>query len=207
MNRRLNYIYDPLCGWCYGAAPLLDAARCIDDLEIALNAGGLWPEPTRLPEDTRRYIQQADARIAATSGQTFGDAYLSELLMDPQMVLESKPPIAAILASNSLSAGKDYEMLRAIQKAHYVHGQHVVKSEVLANLAAGIGLGRNEFADAMMRAPIDAHIDETRRLMSQVGASGFPTFVLEIDGQRLVVPHAQFAGNPAGFAEWLVGVV
>ena len=22
----LHYVYDPLCGWCYGAAPLLEAA-------------------------------------------------------------------------------------------------------------------------------------------------------------------------------------
>ena len=23
----LHYVYDPLCGWCYGAAPLVRAAR------------------------------------------------------------------------------------------------------------------------------------------------------------------------------------
>lgn len=25
-NAVLHYIYDPLCGWCYGAAPLVRAA-------------------------------------------------------------------------------------------------------------------------------------------------------------------------------------
>ena len=25
----LHYIYDPLCGWCYGAAPLVEAARAV----------------------------------------------------------------------------------------------------------------------------------------------------------------------------------
>ena len=23
----LHYIYDPMCGWCYGAEPLIEAAR------------------------------------------------------------------------------------------------------------------------------------------------------------------------------------
>ncbi len=30
----LHYIYDPLCGWCYGAAPLVQAARGISGLTI-----------------------------------------------------------------------------------------------------------------------------------------------------------------------------
>ena len=41
----LHYLYDPLCGWCYGAEPLVDAARSVQGLEVRLHAGGLWPVP------------------------------------------------------------------------------------------------------------------------------------------------------------------
>jgi protein-disulfide isomerase-like protein with CxxC motif len=75
-------------------------------------------ETTKLPADTRRYIQQADARIANTSGQPFGEAYLSGLLLDPTMILDSLPPISAILATQSLDATKNLRKLRAIQRAH-----------------------------------------------------------------------------------------
>ena len=27
LEMRLTYLFDPLCGWCYGASPLLAAAR------------------------------------------------------------------------------------------------------------------------------------------------------------------------------------
>jgi putative protein-disulfide isomerase len=27
----LHYIFDPLCGWCYGAAPLVAAARTVPE--------------------------------------------------------------------------------------------------------------------------------------------------------------------------------
>ena len=30
----LHYIYDPLCGWCYGSAPLVKAAREIGGLRM-----------------------------------------------------------------------------------------------------------------------------------------------------------------------------
>mgnify|MGYP000541257890 CR=1 FL=1 len=35
----LHYIYDPLCGWCYGAKPLIDAARGI--VPVVAHGGGI----------------------------------------------------------------------------------------------------------------------------------------------------------------------
>ncbi|HUQ50894.1 MAG TPA: DsbA family protein, partial [Gammaproteobacteria bacterium] len=91
MNAVLHYIYDPLCGWCYGAEPLVSAASNVDGLALRMHAGGLWPQPTRLPDQTRRYIAQADARVGQMSGQPYGEPYLNGLLFDPELVLESRP--------------------------------------------------------------------------------------------------------------------
>ena len=203
MTAVLHYIYDPLCGWCYGAEPLVTVATQIEGLELALHAGGLWPEPTHLPPETRRYIRQADARIASMSGQPFGEAYLEDLLLDPTMVLDSRPPIAAILVAQSLAPDKALPMLRAIQRAHYVEGRRVVKTEVLRDVAIACGLDRVSFETALGTARPEEHIAETQRLMQQVGAGGFPTFVLEIDGRLFGVPHQHYAGDPAGFRGWL----
>ena len=203
MSSTLHYLYDPLCGWCYGAEPLVNAAATVDGLEIELHAGCLWPQPTQLPEETRRYIQQADGRIASTSGQPFGEAYLSGLLLDPALVLESRPTIAAVLAAQALDPAKTLSMLRGIQHAHYEHGRHVVQTDELLEIAVKCGFDKDVFAAALSSAAVDAHIAEARRLMTQVGSSGFPTFVLETDGHWLSVPHAQFASDPEGFRQWL----
>src|SRR6187402_871027 len=106
MNAVLHYIYDPLCGWCYGAEPLVWAASKVDGLALRMHAGGLWPQPTRLPEHMRRYIQQADARVGQMSGQPYGEPYLNGLLLDPELVLESRPVIAAVLAAQALDPSK-----------------------------------------------------------------------------------------------------
>jgi putative protein-disulfide isomerase len=37
----LHYLYDPFCGWCYGAAPMVSAAREIPDLKIQAHGVGL----------------------------------------------------------------------------------------------------------------------------------------------------------------------
>jgi len=202
MSRTLHYIYDPLCGWCYGATRLVAAAEAAPGIEVALHGGGLWPQPTSLPNDTRQYIKSADARVGAMNGVPYGDAYLSGLLFDPELMLESRSTTAAVLAAQAMG-GRGLDMLRAIQSGHYVHGKHVVRADVLRELAAGIGLDPDEFATKLAEAPVDRHIAETRSVMGRIGANGFPTFLLEVDGAYAAVPHQQFAGNPEGFVDWL----
>jgi putative protein-disulfide isomerase len=203
MSATLHYIYDPLCGWCYGAEPLVSAAAQAPDLALALHGGALWAEPTQLPEATRLYIRQADQRIAAMSGQRFGPDYHNGLLLDPTMVLESRPPTAAVLAAQSLDPTKTLPMLRGIQHAHYEQGRRVVEPEVLADIAVEVGFDRAQFENALSSAPVEEHIDETHRLMSLVGAQGFPTFVLQVGEDLYPVPHGRFASQPAQFRDWL----
>jgi len=203
MNALLHYIYDPLCGWCYGAEPLVWAASKVDGLALRMHAGGLWPQPTRLPDDTRRYIAQADARVGQISGQPYGEPYLNGLLFDPELVLESRPVIAAVLAAQSLDASKALPMLRGIQHAHYERGQHVVRAATLREIAAEVGLDAAAFEQARNSVAVDAHIAASQELMNNVGAQGFPTFVLQIGDEWLAVPHSRFASAPDAFAEWL----
>jgi putative protein-disulfide isomerase len=205
MNAVLHYIYDPLCGWCYGAEPLVWAASKVDGVALHLHAGGLWPQPTRLPNETRRYIAQADARVGQLSGQPYGEPYLNGLLFDPELVLESRPVVAAVLAAQSLDAAKELPMLRGIQHAHYERGQHVVRDATLREVAAEVGLDVPAFEQALQSVPVDEHIAASRELMNNVGAQGFPTFVLQIGDEWFAVPHSRFASTPGRFAEWLEG--
>lgn len=207
MTAILHYIHDPLCGWCYGAEPLVRSAMSAGNLELQLHGGGLWPQPTKLPDDMRRYIGQADARIAEMTGQPYGDAYLSGLLFDPELVLESRPTIAAVLAAEALDASKALAMLSGIQHAHYEHGLHVVDGASLRDVAVECGLEPQAFEVAFRSIAVDEHIAETRALMQRVGAAGFPTFVLEHDGDWTTVPHHRFAANPAEFGSWLTAQI
>lgn len=203
MTAVLHYIYDPLCGWCYGAEPLAWAAASVEGLELEMHAGNLFPAPTRLPESMRRYIREADARVAKMSGQPYGEAYLGGLLLDPALVLHSPPAIAAVLAAQDLDASKGLAMLKAIQHAHYERGLHVIEPDVLDALAAEIGLDRAAFAAARRSLSVHEHIESSRELMEAVGAQGFPTFALQNGNDWYPVPHGRFASSPAQFRDWL----
>ena len=203
----LHYIYDPLCGWCYGAAPLLRAARQV--VTVLAHGGGMMTGDNRqrLTPQLRAYIQQHDARIAQMTGQRFGQAYNDGLLHDREAVLDSEPPTAAMLAAEAIG-GRGLDMLAQLQTAHYVEGRRIAERSTLIAVATEIGLDAATFTEAFdshLGAAVQRHIQDTRRLMARVGARGFPSFVLETDGAMQSVDFGAYLGNPDAFVGWLSG--
>lgn len=204
-TRTLHYIYDPLCGWCYGAAPLVKAAREV--LSVTPHGGGMMTGAQRqnVRAQLRQFVKQHDARIAQLSGQSFGEAYFDGLLYDTTAVFDSEPPTAAILAAEAL-AGRGLELLAQLQIAHYVEGRRIADRTVLIDVATQLGLEAAAFAaalDAQSGAAFQAHIQQTRALMRQTGAQAFPSFVLERDGLFQTLDFSNFIGRPQEFKDWL----
>ncbi|PTU64433.1 MULTISPECIES: DsbA family protein [Chromobacterium] len=202
---RLHYFYDPLCGWCYGASPLLLAAAARPEVELALHGGGMLSAPhnRRVNLEWRGYVMPHDHRIAALSGQPFGDAYFDGLLRS-EARLDSTPPIAAVLAAPELGIAPQ-TMLARVQAAHYLHGLEIADVAVLARLAAELGVSADRFADAYAGglARSVEHIDHSRRLMTRLGLRGFPSAALEVDGRFQALDLGSYLGKPDMFSQHL----
>jgi putative protein-disulfide isomerase len=179
----LHYIFDPLCGWCYAAAPLVDAARGVPGLRVEFHGGGMMTGANRrqITPQWRDYVMPHDHRIAEMTGQPFGENYFEGLLRDTGAVMDSEPPTTAVLAAESLRDGGGLDMAHRLQQAHYVEGRRIADVGVLKALAAELGLGAEAFAAAFDRlagAPTAQHIAESRQFLQRAGGQGFPTFVL-----------------------------
>ncbi|WP_137819126.1 DsbA family protein [Pseudomonas sp. 2FG] len=195
----LHYIYDPLCGWCYGAAPLAKAAGAVAGLRIALHGGGMLIGANRQSgnEHWRNHVLPHDRRIAALSGQPFGAAYFDCLLRDSGAVFDSAAPTAATLAAEALG-GSGLALLGRIQQAHYVEGRRVAEVAVLQELAAEFGLAPEAFRDELQRQggePLARHFADSRRLLQAIGGSGFPSFALERDGRFQRLDASRYLGR------------
>ena len=179
----LHYIFDPLCGWCYAAAPLVEAARAVPGLTVSFHGGGMMTGSNRrrMAPEWRNYVLPHDRRIAQMTGQPFGDAYLNGLLNDTTAMMDSEPPTTAILAAEAL-AGKGHAMLHRLQSAHYVDGLRIADRAVLVALAQELGLDGAAFDTQyglLAGAPTASHIAASRALLAKAGGQGFPTFVLD----------------------------
>ncbi|HGF6561401.1 DsbA family protein [Providencia sp. wls1922] len=205
----LHYIYDPYCGWCYAAAPLIAIAANHPNIHLELHGGGMLAGSARLHLDDqfRQYILQSDKRIAAMTGQVFGDDYIA-MLHQSNVVMDSAPPQTAILAATK--QGKGVEMLKALQKAHYVSGRQIKQPEILSEVAQEIGLNIDQFQKdyaQCAQTETDAHIAQSKQLLGQSGASGFPTLLIEQQGKWLRVPLQNYLGEPEKWQQFLDSLV
>ncbi|VVP14445.1 DsbA family protein [Pseudomonas fluorescens] len=198
----LHYIYDPLCGWCYGAKPLLEAAQSV--LPVSAHAGGMMSGANRqsVSPQLRNYVMPHDRRIAEYTGQPFGEAYFDGLLRDHTAVFDSTPPIAAVLAAEAID-GRGLEVLGRLQAAHYVEGRRIADDSVLLELAIDLGYVEEIFQTAFESVDTEQHIKASRALLAQLGGQGFPTLALAHDGQYTLIDISPWLGKPQAFADWL----
>lgn len=179
----LHYIHDPLCGWCYAAAPLLAAVTQLDGLDLLLHGGGLMSGAGRrkVTPELRGYVMSNDLRIAKLTGQPFGEAYFNGLLRDESAVFDSTPPIAAIMAAQV--CGKSaVSYLSALQQTHFVEGRRIADRATLLALGDAAGIDRDTFAaelDRQLDGAVGERIEASQNLLQQAGGGGFPTFLLE----------------------------
>ncbi len=176
----LHYVYDPLCGWCYGAAPCCRRQPLLLDSRFELHAGGLWMGSRRQPmgEALRDYVRPHDQRIEALTGQHFGERYFNELLLREGCLLDSEPPIRAVLAVTTLG-GDGLAMLHRIQQSHYRDGIWIGEPAFLATLAAEQGIAAEAFQQAYLQAPLLQHLADSQGWMKRLGGQGYPTLGIE----------------------------
>lgn len=206
----LHYVYDPFCGWCYGAAPLISAAATLDKLDIKLHSGGMLTgsEVKLMSEDWREFVIPHEQRITALSGQKFGSAYQEQAQFDYSIVLDSAPPTAAMLAAQSV-AGKGLSMLKRLQTAYYVEGQAIADTKVIQHIAQELGLDLAAFDPAYEQAlaEISKHFQQSGELLQMLGGRGYPTLALEQNGKFTLFPLGQFLGKPELFRDTVAELV
>jgi putative protein-disulfide isomerase len=200
MNKTLYYLYDPLCGWCYGSIPALSALVGVGSVRLELMPTGLFSGAgaRQMDEDFASYAWMNDERIARVTGQQFTAAYRYGVLADRKQIFDSGPATLALTAVATTFPGKEYAALKAIQHARYVDGSDVTSEPVLVGVLKALGL--DEAANLIARSNSDIfstnakRITHAQELMRNFGASGVPTLILESGGSSsLLVTHTLFS--------------
>lgn len=192
---RVHYIFDPMCGWCFGATSLMAELAHHPEIELVLHPGGMM-QRAPISVDFRQHILQADQRITAQTGQSFGEAYLERVSSGAPLILDSYQTAQAIIAAEQVGIAA-FEMLKAIQKAHYIDGKLVASEETLSELALQLGADQDAWQQAMQAASskVDSQVANTRGLMEQYGQGGFPSLLVEQQGQMRSVRPSDFYGQ------------
>lgn len=178
------YVYDPLCGWCFGFDPVLQQlADKHPQLRIEVIGGGMMTGQRVGPiSQMADYILGAYKQLEQTTGVKVGEPYL-ELLRDGTYISDSEPPCRALAAYKLLRPDDGLRFAIALQDAMFVHGKDLNAPETYANLAADFGLDAKAFLEHMDRAEAHTATRQGFAKSQALGVQGFPS-VFYFDGQQ-----------------------
>ena len=202
MKKTLHYLFDPLCGWCYGASPALSGLLEIPDVHLELLPTGLFSGEGARPMDDAfaAYAWSNDQRIERLTGQRFSERYRDRILGNRQQLFDSGPATVALTAVSLTDPAREFEALKAIQHARYVDGSDVVSLAALAGLLAALGLkeaaAKVAHPDEELLGANRTRMGRAQALMREFGARGVPTLVVESGTKRRVLDHASAYSNP-----------
>ncbi|RUZ74976.1 DsbA family protein [Mesorhizobium sp. M7A.F.Ca.US.006.01.1.1] len=197
-NSEVTYLFDPLCGWCYGAAPMLDRLSATG-VRVELLPTGLFSGAGARPMDEgfAAHAWANDQRIERLTGQPFTPAYRHNVLNVRGTLLDSHAATLGISAAGLEDPSRRFAALKTIQHARYVEGRDVVTIGGVAEVLAAA-----DMADAaeMLKAPTEtlltAHRDLVGRggaLFQRLHADGVPSLsVIRNDAPRLIGSNALF---------------
>lgn len=197
----LIYIYDALCGWCYGFSPVMQ--RLYEEYEGRLRfevlSGGLITGPRVQPiAGMADYIRQASALLEEATGVAPGAVFYDRILNHGNYLSNSLPPAIALQIFREQSAEQQLPVAQEIQRLFYQEGHDLNLPETYLPLAEKTGLGEAAFRQKFMDPVYSQRAEAEFTQVKTWGIDGFPA-VLGRRGKELFLlahgyePYEYFA--------------
>ncbi|MEX6502193.1 DsbA family protein [Pseudomonas zhanjiangensis] len=188
MHARLLYVMDPMCSWCWGFAPVIEALAeqaSAAGVPLQLVVGGLRRDRIAIDAAARvRYLGYWQA-VNASTGQLFN----FEQGLPEGLVYDTEPACRAVVTARHLDPDSAWPLAKLIQQAFYTEAADVTQAGVLVRLAEQAGIPRIEFAEAFDSPAMQAATAADFTWVQDLGIAGFPTLLAERDGQLALLTN------------------
>ncbi len=199
--RSLLYMYDPLCGWCYAAAPGIARLRTAG-LTVNLLPTGLFSEPGRVMiAEFADYAWKNDQRIAVMTGQLFTEAYRRQVLQSTGTAFDSSAATLALTAVALDEPAREADALRVVQEARYRLGRDITDVSTLVAVLVEASFSK---AAAALTSPSPALLSANAArvaagaaMVRELGGRGVPTLALVEGPTRRLLDGQLLYGSPA----------
>lgn len=187
-KHEIIYVFDPLCGWCYGFSPVI--SRLKSELNSSVDflalSGGMIKDASPVV-NVAGYIKTAYKVVENATGVKFGEKFLNEVLEDDKAVFSSIPPAKALAVLRIHNPGKCIEIAGSIQKAIYYNGIDVNDVNAYTDIASEFGMNTEDFIMQMNSDQIEKIVQDEFKMVAGMGIKGYPSVVLRKDNNIKVL--------------------
>lgn len=204
----ITYLLDPLCGWCYGASPLLQQLGQLPGMQLELAPTGLFAGAggRTLDAEFAQYAWANDMRIQKLTGQRFSEKYRREVLGKLGSRFDSTATTLALTAVGLTAPTRELAALKVLQQARYVQaldtGNGTVVAQLLREMQLDAAADLLLADDAQLLAANAARLVKAQGLKQAFGAQGVPALIVTDDkGSRLLRGNALYGSLDSLLAE------
>lgn len=178
MPTTIEVFSDFVSPYCYLAEQLLADAAEEHDVQTVWRPFELWPEPTPTPRPEGDYLQSTWEQVVYPMAERMGV---------PIVLPSVSPQPYSRLAFEGFVHAEKYDLgqryTERIFRAYFVQQRDIGRPEILAEVAAELGLDADEFRVALDSGRYADDHQQALRRPQQLEITIVPTFL--VDGQRL----------------------
>lgn len=184
---KLIYVGDPMCSWCYGLAPELDAVVQYfgDKVDVQLVMGGLRPYNQEKLSDLKSFLTQHWEEVHTASKQPF-----DYTILDSQTITyDTEPPCRAVAVVRDMDASKTLEFFKKVQSTFYKDGKNMHLVDSYTCLVEDLGMDATAFAENFSSEFYKSKVREDFQTAAELGVRGFPTLLMQIGDKTITLTN------------------
>jgi putative protein-disulfide isomerase len=191
------YVMDPLCGWCYGFAPVMDRlAREWQSSKMAVEVlvGGLAIGERAGPvAENFSYIKDALSTVEDRTGVRFGHGF-HDLLDEGTYMYDSMPPCTAMMHVQKEAPSQLLSYTHGVQKLLFQEGRDLNQAASYADLNAAHGIDHTAFEAQFNGEALRQRAILEFNVAHKLGVQGFPATVY-CQGDDMTLLHSGYVSH------------
>lgn len=194
MKKKLIYVMDIQCGWCYGNSKNIQAVYDVykEKVDFEFINGGMWvgSQAPKGGEQISNYIKSQAPRLTAYTGMPISESFF-QLINDETYTLSSLEPSAAVVLVKTLSPDAVVGFAKAVQEVHFTQGKPLDDINTYLPLLNAFSIDQEAFTTGWMS---EENLKQTAEEFKYGRglANGFPTFLIQEGDQVAVLASGYF---------------
>ncbi len=183
-EKTIIYVWDPLCGWCYGFEPQMEKfqAQNKNNYNFEVIVGGMVLPPNGRPMgQMRNFLLSAIPQLEKTTGIKIEQPYYDHILSKDSLQLFSLTPALVFNFLKPKYLGREVILANTIQILLYQKGKNTNEILTYKELLEANSLN---FDDSIVEIKSDDNITKTYQMFkraNELGVTGYPAVLIKTD--------------------------
>jgi putative protein-disulfide isomerase len=204
MTNEILYFGDPMCSWCWGFAPVLNAIekKFGDEAPVSVIVGGLhaydnFPMTKTYKANIKHHWEDVNKATGALFDYTFFNR--------DGFVLDTEPACRAVVTARLMNKSILIPFYESISRSFYSENKDTTDLKKFKSLAEEVGLDFVNFSKIFNQQKTKENTRNDFNFTKKIGVTGFPTVIIKEDEKMalLTAGYQSFQNIEPKIEAWL----